>query len=112
MTNSSSEIPQAGVPADSVVLTATVKALSGHEAVVRQALLDMLAPSRRESGCLCYNLHESKSTPGLFIFYEQWASQAAFDAHLETPHFQGLDAKLVGCTEPPVLEFQTLLGSE
>jgi quinol monooxygenase YgiN len=91
-------------------LTATVKALNGQEAAVRSALLELVAPSRGEAGCLCYNLHESKDTPGLFIFYEQWADQAAFDAHIATPHFLGLDAKIEGRTEPPVLAFQTLLG--
>ena len=68
-----------------VVLTATVKALPGQEAAVRQALLELVAPSRSEPGCLCYNLHESEDETGLFIFYEQWASQAAFDAHVQPP---------------------------
>ena len=106
----SSAIPQSRVPEGAVVLTATVKALPGQEVAVRQALLDLVAPSRSEPGCLCYNLHESKDEAGLFLFYEQWASQAAFDAHVATPHFLGLGAKIEGRTEPPVLAFQTPLG--
>jgi quinol monooxygenase YgiN len=105
-----SAIPQSRVPCDAVVLTATVKALGGQEAAVRAALLELVGPSRAEKGCLCYNLHESKETPGLFIFYEQWADQAAFDAHTQTPHFLGLQAKIPGRTDPPVLAFQTMLG--
>ena len=105
-----SAIPQGQPPVGAIVLTATVKALPGHEAAVRQALIDMVAPSRNEPGCLCYNLHVAKEDAGLFIFYEQWASQAAFDFHVETPHFLGLDAKLAGKVEPPVLAFQTMLG--
>ncbi len=107
--SSASAIPQAHLPAGAVVLTATVKALSGQEAAVRAVLLELVAPSRREPGCLCYNLHESKEQPGLFIFYEQWTGQAALDAHFQTPHLLGLDAKLDGRTEPPVLAFQTML---
>ncbi len=107
---SSSVVPSPQLPHGAVVLTATVKALAGQEAVIRAALLDMVAPSRSEPGCICYNLHESNDEPGLFIFYEQWTDQAAFDFHLETPHFLGLDAKIDGRTEPPVLAFQTLLG--
>jgi quinol monooxygenase YgiN len=105
-----SAIPQGNLPDGAIVLTATVKAMPGQEAVVRGALLDMVGPSRGEEGCLCYNLHESLDEPGLFIFYEQWASQAAFDSHLETPHFLALDAKIEERTEPPVLAFQTMLG--
>ncbi len=107
---STSSIPQSRLPAGAVVLTATVKSLPGHEAEVRAALLELVAPSRSEQGCLCYNLHETKDEAGLFIFYEQWADQAAFDAHLKTPHFVGLDAKIEGRTEPPVLAFQKLLA--
>ena len=108
--SSSSVIPRAQLPPSAIVLTATVEAHAGHEAAIRAALLELVAPSRGEPGCVCYNLHESKEQPGLFIFYEQWADQAAFDFHCKTPYFLGLDAKLAGHTEPPVLAFQTLLG--
>jgi len=106
----STVVPNSTLPDGAIVLTATVKSLPGQEAAVRHALLKLVGPSRREPGCLCYNLHESIAEPGLFVFYEQWASQAAFDSHLETPHFLGLDAKIEGRTEPPVLAFQSLLG--
>jgi quinol monooxygenase YgiN len=108
--SSSSPIPQSRVPAGAVVLTATVKALPGQESAVRAALLELVAPSRAEPGCLCYNLHVSKDEPGLFIFYEQWADQAAFDAHCKTPHFIDVVFKLKDFAELPVLAFQTMLG--
>jgi len=107
--SSASPIPQPHLPPGAVVLTAAVKALPGQEAAVRAVLLELVAPSRGDPGCLCYNLHEAKDEPGRFIFYEQWADQASLDAHFQTPHLAGLDAKLNGRTEPPVLAFQTLL---
>ena len=55
---SSSVIPSVELPVGAVVLTATIKALAGQESVVRAALLDLVAPSRDEPGCICYNLHE------------------------------------------------------
>jgi quinol monooxygenase YgiN len=106
----STVVPSVQLPHGAVVLTATIKALAGQESSVRAALLDLVGPSRDEPGCICYNLHESIDEPGLFIFYEQWTDQAAFDAHCETPHFLALDAKIDGRTEPPVLAFQTMLG--
>ncbi len=104
-----SAVPQPRLPAEAVVLTATLKALRGQEDAVRAALLEMVVPSRSEPGCICYNLHEAENERGLFIFYEQWADQAAFDAHLQTPHFLGLDAKIGGRAEPPVLAFYRML---
>jgi quinol monooxygenase YgiN len=87
------------VPADGVILTAMVKAKPGQEAAVKEALVSMVEPTRKEPGCLCYNLHQSKSDPAQFMFYEQWASQEALDAHGKTPHMKALGGKLKDKTD-------------
>src|SRR4051812_25905541 len=63
---------KAEVPKGGVVLTASVKAKKGHEDTVKEALLALVEPTRKEPGCLCYNLHQSKSDSTTFMFYEQW----------------------------------------
>ena len=87
------------VPKDAVILTAIVKAKPGQEDAVKEALLSLVEPTRKEAGCLCYNLHQSKGDPTQFMFYEQWASQEALDAHVKTPHIRALGAKLKDKTD-------------
>lgn len=87
------------VPKGAVILTATVKAKPGQAAAVKEALLSLVAPTRQEPGCLCYNLHQSKSDPTQFMFYEQWASKEALDAHGKTPHMKALGGKLKDKTD-------------
>ena len=87
---------------DSVVLTAMVKAKQGQEDAVKEALFALVEPTRKEPGCLCYNLHQSKSDPTQFMFYEQWASKEALDAHSKTPHMRALGAKLKDRTDKGV----------
>ncbi|MBC8872238.1 MAG: antibiotic biosynthesis monooxygenase [Planctomycetes bacterium] len=89
----------ATVPADAIILTAMVKAKTGQEEAVKKALMSMVEPTRQEPGCLCYNLHQSKSAPTNFMFYEQWASKKALDAHGKTPHMKALGGKLKGKTD-------------
>jgi quinol monooxygenase YgiN len=89
----------AEVPADAVILTAMVKAKAGEEAAVKEALLSLVEPTRKEPGCLCYNLHQSKSDPTQFMFYEQWANKDALDAHGKTPHMKALGGKLKDKTD-------------
>jgi quinol monooxygenase YgiN len=89
----------AEVPKDAVILTAMVKAKAGEEAAVKEALLSLVEPTRNEPGCLCYNLHQSRTDPTLFMFYEQWASKDAFDAHGKTPHMKALGGKLKDKTD-------------
>lgn len=97
------------VPPGVVILTATVRAKPGEEETVKEALLSLVAPTRQEPGCLCYNLHQSKTEKTRFMFYEQWASQEALDAHGQTPHMKALGGKLKGRTEKgEVVRFELL----
>jgi quinol monooxygenase YgiN len=87
------------VPKGAVILTAIVKAKPDQVDAVKEALLSLVEPTRKEAGCLCYNLHQSKSDPMMFMFYEQWASQEALDAHGRTPHMKALGGKLKDKTD-------------
>jgi len=73
-----------------VTIIARFRAKAGQESRLRQELQRLLAPTRAEAGCINYDLHQSQSDPALFVFYENWASQAALDAHSQTPHLQAL----------------------
>ena len=50
--------------------------LTEQAAVVRKA----------EPGCLVYRVHRSTRDPDLFLFYETYADDAAFDFHRKAPH--------------------------
>ena len=89
----------AEVPKDAVILTAMVKAKPGEVAAVKEALMSLVGPTRKEPGCLCYNLHQSKADPTQFMFYEQWANKDAFDAHGKTPHMKALGGQLKDKTD-------------
>lgn len=86
----------------SLTVIAQVKAQPGKEAEVRQLLLSLVAPSRKDAGCLNYDLHQATDNPTLFLFHENWTSKAHLDAHLQKPDLQavlGKVGKLVA--EPP-----------
>lgn len=57
---------------------------------LRPILLGMLEPTRQEAGCIRYELINNTADPAEFLFIEEWANQAAIDAHMETPHLKGL----------------------
>ena len=93
------EIAEGCVPEDGIVLIAQLQAKAGEEEAVCKALSAMVAKTREEDGCLCYNLHVSKKDPAAFMFYEQWASQAALDAHGESDHMKAMQAAIKGRLE-------------
>jgi quinol monooxygenase YgiN len=73
-----------------VTVVATFHARPGKEAELRAALLGLLAPTRKESGCLNYDLHQSPEDAAKFLFHENWTSKAALDAHLQSPQIKAL----------------------
>ena len=39
-----------------------------------------------EPGCTAYRLHRADGDPDLFLFYEAYVDDAAFEAHRRSPH--------------------------
>ena len=68
-----------------VTVVATFKAKAGMEATTRDAIQALIAPTRAESGCINYDLHQSTQDPSIFMLYENWISkkdlQAGFPCH-------------------------------
>ncbi len=73
-----------------VTVVATFEARPGKEAELRAALLALPEPTRREAGCLNYDLHVSRENPAKFLFHENWSSRELLDAHLKSPHLAAL----------------------
>jgi quinol monooxygenase YgiN len=76
--------------ARTITVVATFQARPGKENELRAALIGLLAPTRKETGCVNYDLHSSREDPAKFLFYENWTGQAALDAHMQSPHVQNL----------------------
>lgn len=91
-----------------ITVVATFQARPGKEAELKKALIGLVAPTRKEAGCLNYDLHQSSEDPGKFLFHENWTSRAHLDAHLQNTHIQVLlprmDELCVGMPEIKVWE--------
>ena len=50
--------------------------------------LACIAASRKEPGCVAYDLNFSVSDPDRMVFIEVWRDRAALDEHFQTQHFR------------------------
>ena len=66
----------------------TAKAGQGDRIAEIQKEFALLA--RQEPGCRQFFVSRSEDNPDRFFLYEEYDDEAAFDAHLETPHFDRL----------------------
>jgi quinol monooxygenase YgiN len=85
-----------------LTIIARVRAKPGQEARLLQELKGLLTPTRAEAGCLNYDLHQSQNDRGLFVLYENWTSQAALDAHFQTPYLKAMFRLVPELVEGPL----------
>lgn len=85
-----------------LTVIATFRARPDKENELRAALNGLVTPTRQESGCLNYDLHQSTDDPARFLFHENWTSKAHLDAHLQSAHIQAVLPRVPElCTEAP-----------
>jgi (4S)-4-hydroxy-5-phosphonooxypentane-2,3-dione isomerase len=63
-------------------------AKDGEEEAVAAALERLLEPSRAEPGVQLYLPHRDPNDSRVFFMYEQYADEAAYQAHVDTEHFK------------------------
>jgi quinol monooxygenase YgiN len=81
------------IPKTGVTLTVILRAREGQEALLEAELRALVAPTRREEGCITYDLHRCLEIPGAFLLHEVWASREHHTAHMKTRHFLRWDAR-------------------
>jgi quinol monooxygenase YgiN len=79
-----------------VHVVARITAKPGKEENLFDILRQIVAPTRREAGCIRYELFRNDADPTDFTFVEEWESDAAIDSHMVTPHIQAAFATVEG----------------
>jgi quinol monooxygenase YgiN len=81
-----------------ITVVAKLQAAEGKQGELRAVLEEMVGNVKaHEAGkATMYSLHTSDADPTLFLFYEQYSSQDAFDAHGQTDHMKAMGGKLRG----------------
>jgi quinol monooxygenase YgiN len=89
-----------------VVATLTVKPetraefISGATACIKE--------TRKEPGCIAYDLHESVTDHSKMVFVEQWENAEALVPHRTTEHMKAFGRIVRDCiTAPPRIEVIT-----
>ncbi len=81
------------LPKEAVTLIVILRAKEGQDVLLEAELRALIPPTRREDGCLTYDLHRSTEIPGTFLLHEVWASREHHRLHMNTPHFLRWNAR-------------------
>ncbi|AHK04696.1 MULTISPECIES: putative quinol monooxygenase [Rhizobium/Agrobacterium group] len=66
----------------------------GRSGDLGDELLQLVAPSRKEEGCLRYEIHQSNDVPDAWMVLEDWRHASDFELHMSTPYVEAFMAKV------------------
>jgi quinol monooxygenase YgiN len=89
------------MPQEIVHVIATFAAAAGREEELERLLSGLVEPTRKEPGCLRYDLTRALDGSGEFVFIEEWESVATLDAHGESEHIRQMKPRLSGLVASP-----------
>ena len=82
-------------------VVAEIVAKAGAEEELKNLLISVVEPTRKEEGCIQYDLHVSTSEPGRFFFYENWTDGEALKRHAGSDHIRAMGAAVRSLVEGP-----------
>lgn len=85
-----------------ITIIGTVTAYPETRAELSGLLAAQVEPTRAEAGCINYDFHVDAKDPCIFVFYENWTSQADLDQHLRQPHLKPLMSQVDRLLAKPV----------
>jgi quinol monooxygenase YgiN len=70
-----------------------LRAREGQQPLLEAELRALVGPTRREDGCLTYELHRGADAPDMYLLHEVWESREHHRLHTQTPHFVRWNAR-------------------
>jgi len=56
---------------------------------------EMIEPTKKEAGCIQYDMYQDEEDATILIVLEQWESRESFNQHLESEHFKRIGPKML-----------------
>ncbi len=71
---------------DTLKVVAIAETSADKAEELKKVCLGLIEPTRKENGCIAYELYQDSTNPGIFTFVEEWESKEHLDVHLKSPH--------------------------
>ena len=84
----------------SLRVVARIKARAETVSEVRELLSSLVEPTRKEFGCITYELLQNTEDPTDFTFVEEWETDEALASHAASDHIEAIGPRL----QPVVVE--------
>jgi quinol monooxygenase YgiN len=93
-----------------ITVVAKIRAKEESTETVKSELLKLVEPTRKEAGCIEYQLYQDIEEPSVFVFYENWESAAELEKHKNTDHYKSYTATIAGIIKERVVNKLTKIA--
>jgi quinol monooxygenase YgiN len=90
---SASALGAGKLPKGALTLAVLLRPREGQELLLEAELRALVGPTRKEDGCLTYNLLRSADPPPGYLLHEVWVNREAHTQHTRTAHFLRWNAR-------------------
>jgi quinol monooxygenase YgiN len=70
-----------------IYVVATIRIKPGTFSQVAAAARPAIEATRKEKGCISYDMHQSATDPETVVFVERWEERDNLASHMQQPHF-------------------------
>ena len=84
------------LPKGAVTVAVILRPREGQDLMLEAELRALIAPTRKEEGCLRYDLYRSIEGAGAFLLHEIWETRDHHTTHTKTDHFLRWNARKDG----------------
>src|SRR5262245_49556757 len=81
------------LPKDAATLVVIMRPREGQDIFLEAELRALIGPTRKEDGCMRYDLYRLTEGPAAYLLYEIWESRNHHTAHTKTDHFTRWNAR-------------------
>ena len=80
-----------------LTILALINVIPGCEEKLIASLKTLAEASRKEEGCIQYDMHLDNEDPSLIMFYETWETKALWLEHMKSEHLKVHNTAAEGC---------------
>ena len=71
-----------------LTIIAHIEAKEGKLDLIKKEVLALVEPTKKEEGCLRYELNQDRENSNIFVFVEEWESHELWSKHMYNTHLQ------------------------
>lgn len=92
-----------------LTIVAKITAKEDKIALVKSELIKLIAPTKKEEGCINYDLHHDNEQKNIFLFYENWQTRDLWLKHMDAHHIANYKIATADAVESFTLNEMTLI---